>query len=268
MKYNNTVKANFLERPNRFIAKVEIKNKWDKRVETVHVKNTGRCRELLLPGCEVVLGKSENPNRKTLYDLISVYKRGLGWVNIDSQVPNKVVREWLDSKLSPFGNVTHIKPEYKYGNSRMDFYLEYSTSGSKSKERITTKQCCRRETDDNSNMDMANPKETIQKVLIEVKGCTLEIDGVGYFPDAPTVRGVKHLRELAEATKTEYECYLIFVIAMPKVKKVLPNINTHPEFGEALEEAVKSGVKVIYLECDVTPDSISPISYTMSKQTN
>ncbi len=225
MKYKNIVKAKFLSRPNRFIAQVEV----DNREETVHVKNTGRCRELLVPGCNVILERSENPNRKTLYDLICVYKEGLGWVNIDSQVPNKVVREWLDNLPAPFSDITYIRPEYRYGNSRMDFYLERNEG---------------------------------KKILIEVKGCTLEIDGMGYFPDAPTIRGVKHLRELADASMAGYECYLIFVIAMPRVKKVLPNMSTHPEFGEALEEAIESGVKVIYLECDVTPSQISAVGYS------
>ncbi len=226
MKYRNIEKAKFLSRPNRFIAQVEI----DNRVEIVHVKNTGRCRELLLPGCDVILEKSENPNRKTSYDLVCVYKDGLGWVNIDSQVPNKVVREWIESLPPLFRDVSLIKPEYKYGKSRMDFYLERNKGD--------------------------------KKVLIEVKGCTLEVDGIGYFPDAPTIRGIKHLMELSEASEVGYECYLIFVIAMPEVKKVLPNMGTHPEFGYALDKAVKAGVKVVYLECNVTEDSISAEGYS------
>lgn len=219
MKYKNTTIAKFLERPNRFIARVDVNG----TIETVHVKNTGRCRELLIPGVLVVLEKSDNPLRKTQYDLVAVYKEGLGWVNIDSQVPNAVVREWLESGKSCFENITYIKPECKYGNSRVDFYLE----------------CGQR------------------KIFIEVKGCTLEIDGEGYFPDAPTERGVKHLNELTKAVLEGYESYLAFVIAMPKVTDVKPNVKMHREFSEAYEKAVKNGVKVLNLQCDVTPDSIA-----------
>lgn len=219
MKYKNTTIAKFLERPNRFIARVDLNG----TIETVHVKNTGRCRELLIPGVLVVLEKSDNPLRKTQYDLIAVYKEKLGWVNIDSQVPNAVVKEWLESGKSCFENITFIKPECKYGNSRVDFYLE----------------CGQR------------------KIFIEVKGCTLEIDGEGYFPDAPTERGVKHLNELTKAVLEGYESYLAFVIAMPKVTDVKPNVKMHREFGEAYDEAVKCGVKVLNLQCDVTPDSIA-----------
>lgn len=221
MKYQNTIKGRFLERPNRFIAYVDVEG----NTETVHVKNTGRCKELLLPGCEVVLEISDNPNRKTKYDLIAVYKKGLGWVNIDSQAPNAVVKEWLESDRSGFEGITFLKPEYNFGNSRVDFYLE----------------CGQR------------------KVLMEVKGCTLEIDKIGYFPDAPTERGVKHLRELAGAIDKGYEAYIAFVIAMPEVKEVRPNITTHPEFGEALEEAENKGVKVLFLVCDVKTDELTII---------
>lgn len=218
MKYNHTISARFLARPNRFVAQVELEG----RTETVHVKNTGRCKELLLPGCEVILEESDNPNRKTRYDLIAVKKAGLGWVNIDSQATNYVVREWLEKRPEPFADAVLIKPEYTYGKSRVDFYIE---------------------TPD-------------RRILMEVKGCTLEIDGIGYFPDAPTERGIKHLHELTAALQQGYECYLAFVIAMPKVRKVLPNMTTHPAFGEALEEAMSAGVKVLYLTCDVKPDSL------------
>lgn len=221
MKYSNYCFAKFIERPNRFIAIVDL----DGKRETVHVKNTGRCKELLLPGVKVVLTEGSNPNRKTRYDLIAVWKRNLGWVNIDSQVPNVVVKEWLESGKSRFKKITYLKPEYTYGKSRVDFYLE----------------CGKR------------------KILIEVKGCTLEIDGKGYFPDAPTERGVKHLHELAGAIKEGYEAYLAFVIAMPKVKKVWPNVQTHPEFGVALKDAERVGVKVLYLPCEVGPGEISCI---------
>lgn len=221
MIYSNTVKGIFISRPNRFIAQVLI----DGDEETVHVKNTGRCKELLIPGAEVILARSGNRIRKTKYDLIAVYKKSLGWVNIDSQAPNVLVKEWLESGRSIFKDISLMKPECKFGNSRVDFYLECGS----------------------------------RHIFIEVKGCTLEIEGKGYFPDAPTERGVKHLRELAEAAKEGYECYIAFVIAMPKVTEVYPNINTHPEFGAALEEAKAAGVNVLYLPCEVEPDRISII---------
>lgn len=213
MKYKNTIEGKFKERLNRFVAKVWVGDV----LETVHVKNTGRCKELLVPDCKVILEIADNPNRKTKYDLVSVYKEGLGWVNIDSQAPNKVVAEWLACQ-----DFDYVKPEYKYGNSRLDFYMERGE----------------------------------EKFLMEVKGCTLEIDGMGYFPDAPTDRGVKHLRELAAAVKQGYTCIAAFVIAMEHVNEVRPNIQTHPEFGVAWEEAVAAGVQILFLPCDVTPDTL------------
>ncbi|MGI6748077.1 MAG: DNA/RNA nuclease SfsA [Anaerovoracaceae bacterium] len=219
MKYKNITHAKFIERQNRFIAYVEL----DGKVEKVHVKNTGRCKELLLPGSHVILGKAGNPARKTQYDLVTVYKDGLGWVNIDSQAPNQVVKEWLNSSPALFENITLLKPEYTYGKYRVDFYMECDS----------------------------------RKIFIEVKGCTLEIDGIGYFPDAPTERGVKHLYELAKAAEKGYECYIAFVIAMPGVRKVLPNLKTHPEFGIALAAAKEAGVKVLYLPCNVLSDELS-----------
>jgi len=218
MRYKNIQTATFISRPNRFIADVNING----AVETVHVKNTGRCKELLLPGSKVILEKSDNPTRKTKYDLIAVYKDSLGLVNIDSQAPNKIVKEWLESKPELFSDITYLKPEFTYGKSRVDFYLE----------------CGER------------------RIFIEVKGCTLEIDGMGYFPDAPTERGVKHMNELAKASEQGYECYIAFAITMPKIKKVLPNIETHAKFGEAMENAVKHGVKILYLPCEVKEDSL------------
>lgn len=202
----------------------------DGRTEKVHVKNTGRCKELLLPSSDVILTKTDDPARKTQYDLIAVYKTGLGWVNIDSQAPNRVVKEWLINSPELFENITLLKPEYTYGRSRVDFYME-----------------C-----------------TDRKVFIEVKGCTLEMDGIGYFPDAPTERGVKHLHELAEAAGKGYECYIAFVIAMPGVRKVLPNVKTHPEFGTALAAAREAGVKVLYFPCNVMPDELSIADMVMS----
>lgn len=218
MKYTNQYPAIFISRPNRFIATVDIEG----TIETVHVKNTGRCRELLIPGVKVMLEKSNNPDRKTKYDLVMVYKENLGWVNIDSQMPNALVREWLESEPEEFLGLTLIKPEYTYGDSRVDFYLE----------------------------------RVDEKILIEVKGVTLEIDGIGYFPDAPTERGVKHIRELIKAKREGYEAYIAFVIQMNGIKEVRANMNTHREFGVALEEAQKAGVKVLMLECNVSENEI------------
>ena len=218
MKYTNQYPAIFISRPNRFIATVDIEG----TIETVHVKNTGRCRELLIPGVKVMLEKSNNPDRKTKYDLVMVYKENLGWVNIDSQMPNALVREWLESEPEEFSGLTLIKPEYTYGDSRVDFYLERGN----------------------------------EKILIEVKGVTLEIDGIGYFPDAPTERGVKHIRELIKAKREGYVAYIAFVIQMNGIKEVRANMNTHREFGVALEEAQKAGVKVLMLECNVSENEI------------
>ena len=220
MKYKNVIPASFLERPNRFIAKVEIYG----TVETVHVKNTGRCKELLLPGAEVYLAEGDNPNRKTKYDLIAVRKENGLLVNIDSQAPNQVVKEWLEQ-----GKYDRIVPEYRYGDSRIDFYMECGTD----------------------------------RFLMEVKGCTLEIDGIGYFPDAPTERGVKHIRELAKASQAGFHAVLAFVIQMDGITEVRPNIITHPEFGTALGEAKAAGVKVLFLQCHVETDSLEIVSQSL-----
>lgn len=214
MKYRKVIDSKFINRPNRFIAEVEIP---ERGREIVHVKNTGRCKELLISGVDVILEESDNPNRKTKYDLIAVSKEGMGWINIDSQAPNKVVYEWLEKQ-----GYSYIKPEYKYGNSRIDFYMERENS----------------------------------KYLMEVKGCTLEIDRIGYFPDAPTERGVKHLRELTLATKKGYKCIIAFVIQMEGITEVRPNISTHPEFGIALKEAKDAGVEIWYMPCRVMPDEL------------
>ncbi len=211
MQYENITKALFISRPNRFIAEVEI----DGKPETVHVKNTGRCKELLLPGCEVWLTAPGTPNRKTKYDLVAVRKSNGMLINMDSQAPNKVVKEWLAKQ-----NYDKIVPEYTYGASRINFYME------RGKERY----------------------------LMEVKGCTLEVDGVGYFPDAPTERGIKHLRELMKAVEDGYHAILLFVIQMDEVREVRANVATHPEFGIALEEAKKAGVEVKFLTCHVEPN--------------
>lgn len=213
MKYNKVITGHFHDRANRFIARVYVGNV----LETVHVKNTGRIKELLLPGAEVILEMSDNKNRKTKYDLIGVYKEGLGLVNIDSQAPNKVVKEWLLTK-----DYTLVKPEYAYDDSRLDFYMERGE----------------------------------ERFLMEVKGCTLERNGIGYFPDAPTERGVKHLRELRKAAGEGYHCTAAFVIQMEGVDEVRPNTVMHKEFGEALQEAVGAGIQVLCLGCRVTEDEL------------
>ena len=216
MRYSNITKGTFLDRPNRFIAHVEM----DGRRETVHVKNTGRCRELLLPGAEVWLTAPGTEGRKTKYDLVTVRKENGMLVNIDSQAPNAVVREWLERQ-----GYDVIVPEYSYGDSRIDFYLERG----------------------------------MEKTLMEVKGCTLEIDGIGYFPDAPTDRGVKHLRELANAVKNGYRTVIAFAIQMDGIMEVRPNIQTHPEFGSAMQEAAEAGVEILFLPCHVETDQLTII---------
>ncbi|MDE6530838.1 MAG: DNA/RNA nuclease SfsA [Lachnospiraceae bacterium] len=218
MEYDNITRATFLRRPNRFIAEVEING----HKETVHVKNTGRCRELLIPGCEVYLTEQGKPERKTRYDLVAVRKANGILFNIDSQAPNQVVREWLEGQ-----DFDKVIPEYTYGDSRIDFYMER----------------CEEE---------GEP----ERHLMEVKGCTLEIDGIGYFPDAPTDRGIKHLRELTKAVRDGYKASLAFVIQMDGVTEVRPNIKTHPEFGEAWKEAQAAGVEVIFLTCHVEPNRL------------
>ena len=214
MIYDNITKAKFIKRPNRFIAGVEIAG----HKETVHVKNTGRCKELLIPGCEVWLTAPGTPDRKTKYDLVAVRKSNGILFNIDSQAPNKVVKEWLLSQ-----DYDVVVPEYTYGDSRIDFYMERGN----------------------------------KKYLMEAKGCTLEIDGIGYFPDAPTERGVKHIRELIKAKEAGYNAMLTFVIQMDGVSEVRANTDTHPEFGTALEDARKAGVKILLLKCHVEPDSLT-----------
>lgn len=216
MVYDNITPAVFLNRPNRFLAEVEIEG----QKETVHVKNTGRCRELLIPGCEVWLTEPGTPGRKTRYDLVAVRKTNGILFNIDSQAPNKVAKEWLDNQ-----GYDRVIPEYTYGGSRIDFYMERGK----------------------------------EKYLMEVKGCTLEIDGVGYFPDAPTQRGVKHILELIKAKKEGHHAILAFVIQMDEVSEVRPNADTHPEFATVFEEAKRAGVEVQFLKCHVEPDMLDVI---------
>ena len=216
IQYENTIPAVFVRRVNRFVAEVLVEG----RTETVHVKNTGRLRELLVPKAKVTLQRAENPDRKTSYDLISVYKPRLKWVNIDSLAPNELLKQQIMSL-----NYDVVKPEYSYGDSRIDFYMEQQG----------------------------------QKYLTEVKGCTLAADlrrGIGLFPDAPTERGVKHLDELASAAKQGYHCRIAFVIQMNGIHMVLPNEETQPEFGQALVRAAKAGVQVVYYSCHVEADSI------------
>ena len=213
MTYNDIVSAKFISRPNRFIAYVELGGE----KLTVHVKNTGRCKELLIPGCRVYLEKAQNPERKTPYDLVAVEHEGK-IINIDSQAPNKVVKEYLERQ----NKYDYIKPEYKYGNSRIDFYMEKGND----------------------------------KYLMEVKGCTLFMDGQGLVPDVPTERGAKHLRELALAREQGYNAIIAFVIQGEGIRTVEPNTETDPEFAKAFYEAKKAGVEVLFIECKVTPNSI------------
>ena len=216
MIYDNIKRASFVDRPNRFIVNIEI----DGENRICHVKNTGRCKELLTTGAKILVQEMDIPARKTKYDLISVYKGNMP-VNIDSQAPNKVFKEWVNGG-GLFSDIKHVKPEYKMGSSRFDFYIE--ADGRKS--------------------------------IIEVKGVTLERDGAAFFPDAPTERGVKHLRELIECKKEGFDAYIVFIVQMKGVFYVAPNMQMHPAFGEALGEASKNGVRVLALDCIVTENSI------------
>ena len=217
MRYTNIMAGKFLARPNRFIAHVEIAG----REEIVHVKNTGRCKELLLPGATVYVQHFPEGKRKTKYDLIAVEKQNL-LINMDSQAPNKVVQEWL-MEQEPFGKITYLKPECKHGDSRFDFYLETEA----------------------------------KKMFIEVKGVTLEEKGVVMFPDAPTERGVKHVQELCHCLEQGYEAAIVFVVQMSGMRYFTPNRRTHAAFAEALERAEACGVKLLALTCAVTPDSLT-----------
>ena len=220
MIYNNIYPGEFISRPNRFIANVNI----DGRPEVCHVKNTGRCRELLIPGAPVYVQRSERQERKTKYDLISVYKGDM-LINIDSQAPNRVFGEWAGGGY--FGAPSLIRPECRYKNSRFDFYIE--TAG--------------------------------RKIFVEVKGVTLEENGTLLFPDAPTERGVKHIHELCDAVSAGYEAYIFFIAQMERAELFRPNRRTHPEFADALLHASKSGVNVACLNCRVTPDTLEIIDF-------
>lgn len=217
MQYGKILPARFLSRPNRFVARVEAEGE-----ELVcHVKNTGRCRELLVPGATVWLEESPNPSRKTKFDLIAVEK-GDRLINMDAQAPNKVFGEWVAAGGFREG-LTLLRPETTYGSSRFDFYWESSKSWG----------------------------------FVEVKGVTLEEDGIVRFPDAPTLRGVKHLDELVKAREAGYEAAVCFVIQMEDVRWFAPNDETHPEFGQALRRAAQAGVEILAMDCAVTPQSLT-----------
>ena len=250
MKYNNITQAKFINRPNRFIAEVDI----DGRREIVHVKNTGRCRELLIPGCEVWLTEPGTPGRKTRYDMIAVRKDNGILFNIDSQAPNKVVKEWLAGQGYSKG-----LSEYKYGKSRIDFYMERALGNLHEdckQEQLYMENVAGNSKQALPSIDLVDGESQLERFLMEVKGCTLEMDGVGYFPDAPTERGVKHIRELIGARKVGYHAILAFVIQMDGICEVRPNTATHPEFGVAMAEAREAGVDILFLTCHVEPDEI------------
>ena len=215
MQYENMVPGIFRSRPNRFIAHVEI----DGREEVCHVKNTGRCRELLIPGATVWCRRDDNPSRKTKYDLIAVQK-GERLINMDSQAPNAAAKEWLAA--GGLGEIEDLRSEVTHGDSRYDFAF-----------RKDGRQC-----------------------YLEVKGVTLENDGVCAFPDAPTERGAKHLRGLQKAARDGFGAYVLFVIQMPDVKYLHPNDATDPAFGQALRDAADAGVTVLAMDCAVTPDTM------------
>ncbi len=219
MNYKNIKQAKFISRPNRFIANIEIEEK----IKECHIKNTGRCKELLTNNAQIYVQESDNPDRKTKYDLISVYK-GQRLINMDSQIPNKVFHEWLlNGNL--FKNITKVKPECTYKSSRFDFYVEADN----------------------------------KKIFIEVKGVTLEEENIVMFPDAPTKRGIKHLKELSSSIANGYEAYVVFIIQMSNVLYFTPNIKTHKEFNEELINARNTGVNLLALECEVTKNSITAI---------
>lgn len=217
MEYERITTGIFLLRRNRFVAEVEI----DGECELVHVKNTGRCRELFVPGTKVVLQEHDSPTRKTKYDLIAVWK-GNELVNVDSQVTNVVVEEWV-KQSGYFPDLKLVKREVTYGKSRFDLYIEWGEG---------------------------------KKGFLEVKGVTLEDGGIARFPDAPTLRGVKHVEELIACRREGYEAFLFFVVQMKRIRQVMPNWKTHPEFGTALQKAVDAGVHLLAYDCRITENSI------------
>ena len=221
MKYEHIVEGRFIERPNRFVAYVDI----DGKREKVHVKNTGRCRELLQDNAQVFLSYSDNASRSTAYDLVAV-KKGDRMVNMDSQAPNIAVKEWLEvgKEHTVFGKITYVKPEKTYENSRFDFYVE----------------------------------DGEERAFLEVKGVTLEDNGIVRFPDAPTERGIKHLHSLIACLQDGYDAYVLFIVQMREVREMRPNDVTHKAFGDALRQANTAGVKVIAIDCHVSPDEVIP----------
>ena len=222
MRYRKVIPGRFISRPDRFTAIVTVGGSEEK----VHVKNTGRCRELLLPDASVYLAEADNPDRKTRYDLIAVEKvlddGSKILINMDSQAPNKAAGEWLRSG-GLFGEGASVRSEVRYRDSRFDFYIEQGE----------------------------------RRIFLEVKGVTLEREGVAMFPDAPTERGLKHVRELAECINEGYEAYVLFVIQMKGMHLFRPNHATHPQFGEALAEAQRRGVNIAAYDCIVEPDSMT-----------
>ena len=220
MKYKNVIEGVFLSRPNRFIAQVLV----DGKEETVHVKNTGRCKELLVDNARVYLSVSDNPARKTKYDLVGVEKvtdRGTLLINMDSQIPNDAVAEWLPVS-GLFSESAVIRREYTFGKSRFDFFVQ----------------------------------DADKKAFIEVKGVTLENDGIVSFPDAPTERGVKHIEELISALEQGYESYIVFVVQMKGVVEFRPNRERHPQFADVLKKADEAGVKIVAVDCLVAADEM------------
>lgn len=229
MKYRKITKGIFLSRPNRFIANVEMNGK----TEICHVKNTGRCKELLIPGAELILEDCESLSRKTRYDVVAV-KKGSLLINMDSQAPNKAAAEWIP-KSGIFSENAFIRPETVYGSSRFDLYIE----------------------------------DGERKAFMEVKGVTLEENGIARFPDAPTLRGVKHMEELCRCVQDGYEAYLLLVIQMKGIRKFQPNWNTHEEFGEALLKAERAGVRLLAYDCIVGEDSLyldSPVPLDLERK--
>ncbi len=231
MNYRNISSAKFLSRPNRFVARVLRQGS----EETVHVKNTGRCAELLIPGCTVYLEESANPARKTRFDLVAVEKQtpqGTLLINMDSAAPNAAAGEWLAA--GGMGPLELLHPEHTLGDSRFDFYAE----------------------------------QTGRPLLVEVKGCTLEADGFARFPDAPTERGIKHLQGLTHWARQGWHCAALFVIQMKGVHTFGPNWDTHPAFGQALKEAQAAGVELLAMDCLVTPESMAldrPVAVDLSQ---
>ena len=233
MRYERISKGRFLSRPNRFIAHVELGGE----VVVTHVKNTGRCRELLVPGATVYLEKSDRPARKTLYDLVAVEK-GRRLINMDAQAPNKVFGEWATAgHFVPA--LTLLRPENTWGNSRFDFYWE--AGGAEAPTSAT----------DGQTADISG-----RRGFVEVKGVTLEEGGAVYFPDAPTQRGLKHVEELIACRKAGYEATLFLVVQMEGVSFWSPNDRTHPAFGEAVRRAAGAGVKILAYDCRVEPESL------------